>query len=103
MTAFGRGNTVQLETQAKKTCMHSAPTVRLSQLCALSSVPRRVAKQAAQDQVIYLPLEDVFAVWQCSPDKFRISYANKDFTLCSSYPEVAIVPKTVSDEDLKKV
>ena len=77
--------------------------MRLSQLYALSSVSRHVDKQVTQDQLIQLPLEDVFEKWQCSPDKFRITYANKDFALCTSYPEVAIVPKSVSDEDLKKV
>ena len=65
---------------------------------------QRLKKQSpTQDWLIYSPLEDVFTMWQCSPEKFRISYANTDFKLCASYPEAAIVPKAISDEDLKKV
>ena len=67
-------------------------------------MPQRTERQlATQDQLIYSPLEDVFTIWQCSPDKFRISYANTDFKLCASYPEAAIVPKIITDEDLRKV
>jgi hypothetical protein len=81
-----------------------AIAVRLNQLYALSGMPQRMKKQSPkQDQLIYTPLEDIFTIWQCSPDKFRISYANTEFQLCASYPEAAIVPKAVSDEDLKKV
>lgn len=78
--------------------------VRLNQLFALSSVPQRPSKQSPSlDGLIYTPLEEVFTMWQCSPEKFRITYANVDFRLCASYPEAAIVPKAISDEDLKKV
>lgn len=84
--------------------MLHATAVRLNQLYALSGMPQRLEKQSpSQDQLIYSPLEDVFTMWQCSPDKFRVSYANTDFKLCVSYPEAAIVPKAISDEDLKKV
>ena len=79
-------------------------TARINQLYALSDMLQRLKKQSpTQDRLIYSPLEDVFTMWQCSPEKFRISYANTDFKLCASYPEAAIVPKAISDEDLKKV
>ena len=77
--------------------------MRLSQLYALSPVSRHVDKRVALDELIHVPVEDVFVQWLCSPEKFRISFANKSFALCSSYPEAAIVPKSISDEDLKKV
>ncbi|XP_043938437.1 myotubularin-related protein 9-like isoform X2 [Protopterus annectens] len=35
-------------------------------------------------------------------DAFRISYINKDFAVCFSYPSVLIVPKSIDDEVLKK-
>ena len=84
-------------------CLH-ATAARINQLYALSGMPQRTERQSpTQDQLIYSPLEDIFTIWQCSPDKFRISYANTDFKLCASYPEAAIVPKVITDEDLRKV
>ena len=64
---------------------------------------RYTDRKLPEDQIVHSPLEDVFAMWQCSPEKFRISYANTNFVLCASYPKASIVPKTVTDEDLKKV
>lgn len=85
-------------------CVLLSVTVRLNQLFALSGMSQRTQKQSpTQDKLIYSSLEDVFTMWQCSSDKFRISYANSDYKLCASYPEAAIVPKAISDEDLKKV
>ena len=36
-------------------------------------------------------------------DDWRVSIANKDFKLCSTYPEKTLVPKTITDESLVKV
>ena len=36
-------------------------------------------------------------------DDWRISYANSNFSLCSSYPKAVIVPKFVTDETLKSI
>lgn len=36
-------------------------------------------------------------------DDWRVSNANKDFKLCSTYPEKIIVPKLITDESLVKV
>jgi len=38
-----------------------------------------------------------------STDDWRISSANKDYKLCSTYPQKVIVPKTITDESLVKV
>lgn len=34
---------------------------------------------------------------------WRISEVNKKFDVCSTYPEYVIVPKSISDEQLKKI
>ena len=88
--------------EIRRVCLLSI-LVRLNQLYALSSVSQHLEKPLPLDQVVHSPVEDIFAMWQCSPKKFRVSYANKDFALCPSYPEASIVPKAVSDDDLKKV
>lgn len=38
----------------------------------------------------------------CS-DEWRISYANREYKLCPSYPQAVVVPKSVTDEMLVKV
>jgi myotubularin-related protein 9 len=41
--------------------------------------------------------------WYCSTQRWRITHINKGFKVCSSYPEEAIVPSSVSDERLSHV
>lgn len=36
-------------------------------------------------------------------DEWRVTNANKNFSLCSTYPESLIVPKTISDDAIAKV
>lgn len=38
-----------------------------------------------------------------STDDWRVSICNKDYKLCSTYPESVLVPKSVTDESLMKV
>lgn len=38
-----------------------------------------------------------------STDDWRLSSANKDYKLCSTYPEKVIVPRSITDESLVKV
>lgn len=38
-----------------------------------------------------------------STDDWRVSQANKNFKLCSTYPETILVPKTITDDSLAKV
>lgn len=38
-----------------------------------------------------------------STDDWRISHANKGYALCPTYPEMVIVPKAITDENLIKV
>lgn len=44
-----------------------------------------------------------FAHWRCSAERWRVSSVNKDFKVCSSYPQEVIVPFSVSDEDIRVV
>lgn len=34
------------------------------------------------------------------PDDWRISYVNKDFSVCPSYPSAVVVPKCIDDDVL---
>lgn len=36
-------------------------------------------------------------------DEWRLSEVNKDFSVCSSYPSLLVVPKDVDDDTLRKV
>lgn len=44
---------------------------------------------------------EVLCVFQTS--EWRLSYINKEFTVCPSYPPTVIVPKSIDDEALRKV
>lgn len=50
----------------------------------------------------FLP-EQEFALLNSVTDEWRLSYVNKDFFLCPSYPQIVTVPKSIDDELLKKV
>ena len=41
--------------------------------------------------------------WHCSGKRWRVSSLNRGFKICSSYPEEAIVPSSISDESLARV
>lgn len=49
----------------------------------------------------YLLRFEVLCVFQTS--EWRLSYVNKEFAVCLSYPPIVIVPKSVDDEALRKV
>ncbi|XP_043918708.1 myotubularin-related protein 9 [Protopterus annectens] len=50
----------------------------------------------------FLP-EQEFALLNSVTDEWRLSYVNKDYSLCPSYPQIVTVPKSIDDELLKKV
>uniref|UniRef100_U3J3J3 Myotubularin-related protein 9 n=1 Tax=Anas platyrhynchos platyrhynchos TaxID=8840 RepID=U3J3J3_ANAPP len=50
----------------------------------------------------YLP-EQEFELLSSVTDEWRLSCANKDFSVCPTYPPVVIVPKCIDDEALRKV
>ncbi|EFA84568.1 Myotubularin-related protein 2 [Heterostelium album PN500] len=48
-------------------------------------------------------VEDEFLRLQFPVDNWRITYANRDYSLCPTYPSLFVVPVTVTDDDLKKI
>ncbi|XP_053209374.1 myotubularin-related protein 9-like isoform X1 [Panonychus citri] len=45
-------------------------------------------------------IEKEFSKIMMYSDAWRISYVNKNFTVCPSYPEAVIVPKSINDETI---
>ncbi|XP_064411588.1 myotubularin-related protein 9 [Latimeria chalumnae] len=50
----------------------------------------------------FLP-EQEFELLTSVTEDWRLSYVNKDFSACFSYPPIVIVPKSIDDETLRKV
>ncbi|MGH0176600.1 UNVERIFIED_CONTAM: hypothetical protein FKN15_073306 [Acipenser sinensis] len=50
----------------------------------------------------FLP-EQSFKQIESLTDEWRLSYVNKDFSVCPSYPPVLAVPKSIDDETIRKV
>ncbi|XP_064304337.1 myotubularin-related protein 9 isoform X3 [Phalacrocorax carbo] len=50
----------------------------------------------------FLPDQE-FELLSSMTDEWRLSCINKEFSVCSSYPPVVIVPKSIDDEALRKV
>lgn len=61
-------------------------------------------------QPVYSVLEDGWTAFRpeiefsklvmLQPEDWRISYVNKDFSVCPSYPSAVVVPKCIDDEVL---
>ncbi|XP_063771159.1 myotubularin-related protein 9 isoform X2 [Pseudophryne corroboree] len=47
--------------------------------------------------------EQEFELLSAETDDWRLSYVNRDFSVCQSYPPIVIVPKSIDDESLRKV
>lgn len=50
----------------------------------------------------FLP-EQEFELYSSATSEWRLSYVNKEFAVCPSYPPIVIVPKSIDDEALRKV
>ncbi|KAM4695211.1 myotubularin-related protein 9 [Discoglossus pictus] len=50
----------------------------------------------------FLP-EQEFENLSAVTDEWRLSYVNRDFSVCPSYPPIVTVPKSIDDESLRKV
>ncbi|GAM26603.1 hypothetical protein SAMD00019534_097780 [Acytostelium subglobosum LB1] len=48
-------------------------------------------------------VEEEFIRQGFPPKEWRITYANKDYKLCPTYPSLFIVPQSVTDDDLRKI
>ncbi|OQV17473.1 Myotubularin-related protein 9 [Hypsibius exemplaris] len=53
-----------------------------------------------EDGWTIFPLESEYAKWIHGSDEWRVSHANRDFSICDSYPAVVVVPKAVTDQTL---
>lgn len=49
----------------------------------------------------FLPENEYTRFKECS-DEWRLSYVNKDYKVCASYPHAVIVPKSIDDETIIK-
>ncbi|GFU50483.1 myotubularin-related protein 9 [Nephila pilipes] len=50
----------------------------------------------------FLPETEYNKILQ-NKDEWRISHVNKDYTICPTYPQLVIVPKSIDDDTLKTV
>nr|XP_042140936.1 myotubularin-related protein 9 isoform X2 [Peromyscus maniculatus bairdii] len=50
----------------------------------------------------FLP-EQEFELYSSATSEWRLSYVNKEFAICPSYPPAVIVPKSIDDDALRKV
>ncbi|EPY77496.1 myotubularin-related protein 9 isoform 1 [Camelus ferus] len=50
----------------------------------------------------FLP-EQEFELYSSATSEWRLSYVNKEFAVCPSYPPIVIVPRAIDDEALRKV
>ncbi|XP_075057310.1 myotubularin-related protein 9 [Mixophyes fleayi] len=50
----------------------------------------------------FLP-EQEFELLSAETDDWRLSYVNRDFSVCPSYPPIVTVPTSIDDESLRKV
>ncbi|NWI60761.1 MTMR9 protein, partial [Calyptomena viridis] len=50
----------------------------------------------------FLPDQE-FELLSSMTDEWRLSCINRDFSVCPSYPPVVIVPKSINDDELRKV
>ena len=50
-----------------------------------------------------IKLKYSFSLLCLQHDRWRLSTVNRDFSVCPSYPQAVIVPKSTDDETLEKV
>lgn len=56
--------------------------------------------EIVEDGWFAFQIEKEFSKIMMYSDAWRISYVNKNFTICPSYPEAVIVPKSINDETI---
>ncbi|XP_042688881.1 myotubularin-related protein 9-like [Centrocercus urophasianus] len=98
---------IQLDIPGMEECLNIASSIEA--LSTLDSVTlmypffyRPMFEIVEDGWSAFLP-EKEFEVLMSVTDQWRLSYINKDFSICPSYPPVVVVPKSISDETLKKV
>ncbi|XP_006003301.1 myotubularin-related protein 9-like [Latimeria chalumnae] len=97
---------LQLDIPGMEECLNVASSIEaLSSLDSASVMypffhrPLDMALKEGWD--LYSP-EQEFTCMACPTDFWRLSYVNKDFSVCSTYPSAVIVPQNIDDGSLKK-
>uniref|UniRef100_A0A803YNF1 Myotubularin phosphatase domain-containing protein n=1 Tax=Meleagris gallopavo TaxID=9103 RepID=A0A803YNF1_MELGA len=98
---------IQLDIPGMEECLNIASSIEA--LSTLDSVTlmypffyRPMFEIVEDGWSAFLP-EKEFEVLSSVTDEWRLSYINKDFSICPSYPPVVIVPRSIDDETLQKV
>ncbi|XP_021246491.1 myotubularin-related protein 9 isoform X2 [Numida meleagris] len=98
---------IQLDIPGMEECLNIASSIEA--LSTLDSVTlmypffyRPMFEIVEDGWCAFLP-EKEFELLSSVTDEWRLSYINKDFSICPSYPPVVIVPKCIDDEALQKV
>ncbi|XP_014113141.1 PREDICTED: myotubularin-related protein 9 isoform X2 [Pseudopodoces humilis] len=98
---------IQLDIPGMEECLNIASSIEV--LSTLDSVTLmypffyRPMFEVLEDGWSSFLLEQEFEHLSSVTNEWRLSYVNKEFSVCPSYPPVAIVPKSIDDEALRKV
>ncbi|XP_068089329.1 myotubularin-related protein 9 [Hyperolius riggenbachi] len=98
---------IQLEITGMDECLNIASSIEaLSTLDSISLMYpffyRPMFEVTEDGWHSFLP-EQEFELLSSETDDWVLSYVNKDFSVCPSYPPIVIVPKSIDDESLRKV
>nr|CAH65268.1 hypothetical protein RCJMB04_14c5 [Gallus gallus] len=98
---------IQLDIPGMEECLNIASSIEA--LSTLDSVTlmypffyRPMFEIVEDGWSAFLP-EKEFEFLNALTDEWRLTYINKDFSICPSYPPVVTVPKSIDDETLQKV
>lgn len=98
---------IQLDIPGMEECLNIASSIEA--LSTLDSVTlmypffyRPMFEIVEDGWSAFLP-EKEFEFLSALTDEWRLTYINKDFSICPSYPPVVTVPKSIDDETLQKV
>uniref|UniRef100_A0A5F8HCL2 Myotubularin-related protein 9 n=1 Tax=Monodelphis domestica TaxID=13616 RepID=A0A5F8HCL2_MONDO len=98
---------IQLDIPGMEECLNIASSIEA--LSTLDSITlmypffyRPMFEVVEDGWHMFLP-EKEFELFSSVTNEWRLSYVNKDFTVCPSYPPIVTVPNCIDDEALKKV
>ncbi|NWT01500.1 MTMR9 protein, partial [Mionectes macconnelli] len=98
---------IQLDIPGMEECLNIASSIEV--LSTLDSVTllypffyRPMFEVLEDGWRSFLPDQE-FELLSSATDEWRLSCINKEFSVCPSYPPVVIIPKCITDEELRKV
>ncbi|XP_071403702.1 myotubularin-related protein 9 [Pithys albifrons albifrons] len=98
---------IQLDIPGMEECLNIASSIEA--LSTLDSVTlmypffyRPMFELEEDGWCSFLPDKE-FELLSSVTDEWRLSCINKDFSVCPSYPAVVVVPKSINDEELRRV